>query len=166
MAPSTRAFRVAILALACALSTGLLVWLPGDVWAQEPTARPTPTFAPEWTVTPTETMTPTITPTPTVTGTPTLTPTITPTFTPTPTMTGTPTLRPVTPISTLDRWYRGPAPVTQVWLGTVDGTPGILPVVGAVVEAPLQSVPAAVFAGLLVGGIGLLVGTARMHPHG
>ncbi len=134
MPPINGTWRVTLPALVCAMGVGLLVCLPGQAWAQEPTARPTPTLAPEWTATPTETATPTITPTPTETGTPTTTPTITPTFTSTATNTGTPTLRPVTPISTLDRWYRGPAQVTPAWTGTIDGTPGILPVVGSVGE--------------------------------
>lgn len=134
MAPTARTLKVMLLLLACAMGTGMLVWLPGTAWAQEPTARPTPTMAAEWTVTPTETATPTISPTPTETGTPTVTPTITATFTATATETGTPTLRPVTPISTLDRWYRGPAQVTPGVPSTIDGTPGILPVVGSAAE--------------------------------
>ena len=132
MVRTTLTMKALLVALACAMGTGLLVWLPSNAWAQEPTARPTPTLAPEWTATPTETATPTVTPTPTETGTPTMTPTITATFTPTPTDTGTPTLRPVTPVSTLDRWYRPPEQPTAAppVYGNVDGTPGILPVVG------------------------------------
>jgi len=160
--------KVALVTLAWVVASAALLSGPGQAGAQEPTARPTPTVAPAWTATPTETATPTITPTPTETGTPLPTPTITPTMTATPTQTGTPTLRPVTPISTLDRWYRPPEQATPAPVAVVEGTPGILPVVGGdgrrdgtgawVLWAGLLMVP-------VVGGlvISRLRGHARQH---
>ena len=153
--------KLALVSVFCALALGGLARVPSQVWAQEPTARPTPTLAPEWTPTPTETASPTITPTPTETGTPTMTATITPTLTMTPTQAGTPTLRPVTPISTVDRWTHAPAQPPPSNPGSLAGTPEILPVVGQESPGGTPGWVAVAYGMLGVGILGALIGLGK-----